>query len=118
MTLSLADMASRVQLSGPQEAEQYILHMIEDREIYATINQKDGMVIFHDNPEKYNDPVMLKHLDEEMRKCIQLDERLRKMDEEIMVNPQYVQKCSGIQDEDLPGTSGILTSGKGPICSM
>lgn len=78
-----------------------------------------------------------------MRKCIQLDERLRKMDEEIMVNPQYVQKvrtckenstlkteiiqvvnsnspfqCSGIQDEDLPGTSGILTSGKGPICSM
>lgn len=29
MTLSLADMASRVQLSGPQEAEQYILHMVK-----------------------------------------------------------------------------------------
>lgn len=118
MTLSLTDMANRVQLAGPKEAEQYILHMIEDGEIYATINQKDGMVIFHDNPEKYNDPNMLKRLDEEMKNCIQLDEKLRRMDEEIMVNPQYVQKCSGIQEEDLPGTTGVLTSGKGPICSM
>ncbi|TKS90152.1 COP9 signalosome complex subunit 3 [Collichthys lucidus] len=52
LTLSLQDMASRVQLSGPQEAEKYVLHMIEDGEIYASINQKDGMVCFHDNPEK------------------------------------------------------------------
>nr|XP_021525430.1 COP9 signalosome complex subunit 3-like isoform X2 [Aotus nancymaae] len=27
LTLSLQDMASRVQLSGPQEAEKYVLHM-------------------------------------------------------------------------------------------
>uniref|UniRef100_A0A8C2HL88 COP9 signalosome complex subunit 3 n=1 Tax=Cyprinus carpio TaxID=7962 RepID=A0A8C2HL88_CYPCA len=37
LTLSLQDMASRVQLSGPQEAEKYVLHMIEDGEIYASI---------------------------------------------------------------------------------
>lgn len=94
MTLSLSDMANRVQLNGPKEAEQYILHMIEDGEIYATINQKDGMVIFHDNSEKYNDPEMLKELDEEMKKCIELNEKLREMDEEIMVNPCYVQKVN------------------------
>lgn len=28
LTLSLQDMASRVQLSGPQEAEKYVLHMV------------------------------------------------------------------------------------------
>jgi len=28
MTLSLSDMASRVQLSGPREAETYILNMV------------------------------------------------------------------------------------------
>ena len=28
MTLSLSDMASRVQLSGPREAEKYILNMV------------------------------------------------------------------------------------------
>uniref|UniRef100_T1ITU9 COP9 signalosome complex subunit 3 n=1 Tax=Strigamia maritima TaxID=126957 RepID=T1ITU9_STRMM len=114
LTLSLSDMANRVQLSGPKEAEQYILHMIEDGEIYATINQKDGMVIFHDNPEKYNSPEMLKCLEEEMRKCIVLDEKLRQMDEEITINSQYVKKCGGVQDDDLPGTSGGMSGGKIP----
>lgn len=28
LTLSLADMANRVQLSGPVEAEKYVLHMV------------------------------------------------------------------------------------------
>ena len=28
MTLSVSDMANRVQLSGPHEAEKYILHMV------------------------------------------------------------------------------------------
>uniref|UniRef100_A0A2K5E123 COP9 signalosome complex subunit 3 n=1 Tax=Aotus nancymaae TaxID=37293 RepID=A0A2K5E123_AOTNA len=66
LTLSLQDMASRVQLSGPQEAEKYVLHMIEDGEIFASINQKDGMVSFHDNPEKYNNPAMLHNIDQEV----------------------------------------------------
>ncbi|GAB5580609.1 COP9 signalosome complex subunit 3 [Prionailurus iriomotensis] len=93
LTLSLQDMASRVQLSGPQEAEKYVLHMIEDGEIFASINQKDGMVSFHDNPEKYNNPAMLHNIDQEMLKCIELDERLKAMDQEITVNPQFVQKA-------------------------
>lgn len=29
-----------------------------------------------------------------MQKCIQLDEKLRDMDREIAVNPQYVQKVN------------------------
>uniref|UniRef100_A0A3Q4HC67 COP9 signalosome complex subunit 3 n=1 Tax=Neolamprologus brichardi TaxID=32507 RepID=A0A3Q4HC67_NEOBR len=101
LTLSLQDMASRVQLSGPQEAEKYVLHMIEDGEIYASINQKDGMVCFHDNPEKYNNPAMLHKIDQEMLKCIQLDEKLKSMDQEITVNPQFVQKSMGSQEDDV-----------------
>uniref|UniRef100_A0AAA9SJX6 COP9 signalosome complex subunit 3 n=6 Tax=Pecora TaxID=35500 RepID=A0AAA9SJX6_BOVIN len=100
LTLSLQDMASRVQLSGPQEAEKYVLHMIEDGEIFASINQKDGMVSFHDNPEKYNNPAMLHNIDQEMLKCIELDERLKAMDQEITVNPQFVQKSMGSQEDD------------------
>lgn len=94
-------MASRVQLSGPQEAEKYVLHMIEDGEIYASINQKDGMVCFHDNPEKYNNPAMLHKIDQEMLKCIELDEKLKSMDQEITVNPQFVQKSMGSQEDDV-----------------
>ncbi|KAL4240060.1 COP9 signalosome complex subunit 3 [Mactra antiquata] len=105
LTLSLTDMANRVRLSGPKEAEKYVLHMIEDGEIYATINQKDGMVRFHDNPEKYNSSRMLLQLDKEMQKCIQLDSKLKEMDNEIAVNPQYVQKSSGMHEDDIPGSS-------------
>uniref|UniRef100_A0A8C9UA48 COP9 signalosome complex subunit 3 n=1 Tax=Scleropages formosus TaxID=113540 RepID=A0A8C9UA48_SCLFO len=101
LTLSLQDMASRVQLSGPQEAEKYVLHMIEDGEIYASINQKDGMVCFHDNPEKYNNPAMLHKIDQEMLKCIELDEKLKAMDQEITVNPQFVQKSMGSQEDEV-----------------
>ncbi|KAL0278381.1 UNVERIFIED_CONTAM: hypothetical protein PYX00_000218 [Menopon gallinae] len=104
LTLSLADVASRVQLSGPAEAEKYILNMIEDGEIFATVNQKDGMVIFHDDPEKYNSPYMLKTLEEEVTACMELDRKIQLMEEEIIVNPQFVKKSCGSQDEDLQGT--------------
>ncbi|XP_021362606.1 COP9 signalosome complex subunit 3-like, partial [Mizuhopecten yessoensis] len=110
LTLSLTDMANRVQLSGPKEAEKYVLHMIEDGEIYATINQKDGMVRFHDNPEQYKSAAVLSQIDKEMQKCMQLDEKLKEMDREIEVNPQYVQKSSGMHEDELPGSS---TKGQG-----
>ncbi|XP_013420972.1 COP9 signalosome complex subunit 3 [Lingula anatina] len=105
LTLSLADMANRVQLATPREAEKYVLHMIEDGEIFATINQKDGMVSFLDNPEKYNSVDMLMQLDQEMQKCIDLDNKLKSMDRDIAVNPQYVQKSAGLHDEDMQPAS-------------
>lgn len=35
-----------------------MLFKIEDDQIYAKITQKDGMVVFLDNKEKYNGPHM------------------------------------------------------------
>lgn len=102
MTLSLTDMASRAHLSTKADAEKYVLHMIEDGEIFATVNQRDDMVTFHDNPEKYNGISMLGKLDEEMKKCMDLDEKLKVMEREISVNPQFVQKSCGLHDEDAP----------------
>ncbi|OAY67946.1 COP9 signalosome complex subunit 3 [Ananas comosus] len=43
LTLSLQDIANAVQLKTPKEAEMHVLRMIQDGEIFATINQKDGM---------------------------------------------------------------------------
>uniref|UniRef100_A0A8C0Y523 COP9 signalosome subunit 3 n=1 Tax=Cyprinus carpio carpio TaxID=630221 RepID=A0A8C0Y523_CYPCA len=77
------------------------LTKIEDGEIYASINQKDGMVCFHDNPEKYNNPAMLHKIDQEMLKCIEVDEKLKSMDQEITVNHQFVQKSMGMQEDDV-----------------
>jgi len=118
LTLSLADMANRVQLSSPQDAEKYVLHMIEDGEIFATINQKDGMVSFHDNPEKFNNVSMLLRLDREMSACISLDEKLREMDREIAVNPQYVQKSSGVHEDDMPASTSAIKAGSSGAYAM
>lgn len=119
VTLSLSDVASRVFLPGPAEAENLVVRMIEDGEIFAAVNQKDGMVVFLDNPEKYNSAKMFKKLEEQvsqlcdlcqphylfilhtnyvsfifiqMKLCMAADEQLRKMDQEIAVNPKYIQK--------------------------
>lgn len=77
------------------------LFQIEDGEIFASINQKDGMVVFLDDSEKYNSPMMLLKIEEEMSNCIELDRQIQKMEEEILVNPQYVKKAFGAQEEDI-----------------
>ena len=46
ITLSLADMATKVKLPSAKEAEAYMLNMIRDGEIFATINQKDGKLLY------------------------------------------------------------------------
>lgn len=50
---------------------------IEDGEIYASINQKDGMVCFHDNPEKYNNPAMLHKIDQEVSPSLSVHSGVR-----------------------------------------
>ncbi|KAF7284973.1 hypothetical protein GWI33_012754 [Rhynchophorus ferrugineus] len=105
LTLSLTDVASRVGLPGPADAEKHILHMIENGKIYAAINQRDGMVVFRDEPDKYSGPQVLKTLEEELALCMELDNRILCMDEEIQVNPQYVKKTSGLQDDEQPSKS-------------
>ncbi|XP_022904101.1 COP9 signalosome complex subunit 3 isoform X2 [Onthophagus taurus] len=105
LTLSLSDVASRVGLPGPADAEKYILHMIEDEQIYATINQKDGMVVFRDEPDKYSGPDVLKNLETQLSLCMELDRQILSMDEEIQVNPQYVKKASGMQEDEQPSKS-------------
>ncbi|XP_065057189.1 COP9 signalosome complex subunit 3-like [Rhopilema esculentum] len=110
ITLSLSDMATRVKLENAQEAESYLLEMIEDGEIHATIDQKDGMVKFHDSAERYDSSTVVMKIDEEIRKCMILDEKLQKMDREISVNPQYVQKVVGLQQLDDPSKGDELMS--------
>eukprot|EP00794_Sanderia_malayensis_P019975 gene19975-21933_t len=108
LTLSLSDMALRVKLQSAREAENYLLEMIEAGEIHATIDKKDDMVKFHDSLDGHETTAMLQRIDKEMRKCIQLDEKLQQMDREILVNPQFVQKLVGLAQLDEPGKADDL----------
>ena len=46
MTLSLEDVASRVGMNSPAEAERQLVSMIEEGSIFARISQKDGKLIY------------------------------------------------------------------------
>lgn len=87
LTLSLIDVANKVHLNGPNEAEKYILDMIKSGEIFASINQKDGMVVFKNDPEKYNTPEMFERIQMDITQVMELNKQIIKMEEEIKLNP-------------------------------
>uniref|UniRef100_A0A0E0LQQ4 COP9 signalosome complex subunit 3 n=1 Tax=Oryza punctata TaxID=4537 RepID=A0A0E0LQQ4_ORYPU len=92
LTLSLEDIASSVQLNTPKEAEMHVLRMIEDGEIHATINQKDGMVSFHEDPEQYKSCEMVEHIDSSIQRLMALSKKLSSIDENISCDPAYLMK--------------------------
>ncbi|KAI5651120.1 hypothetical protein M9H77_37125 [Catharanthus roseus] len=92
LTLSLQDIANTVELSGPKEAEMHVLQMIQDGEIYATINQKDGMVRFLEDPEQYKTCRMIEHIDSSIQRIMTLSKKLGAVDELMSCDPAYLAK--------------------------
>lgn len=92
LTLSLEDIASSVQLNTPKEAEMHVLRMIEDGEIHATINQKDGMVSFNEDPEQYKSSEMVEHIDSSIQRLMALSKKLTSIDENISCDHAYLAK--------------------------
>jgi COP9 signalosome complex subunit 3 len=95
LTLSLQDIAVSVKLPGPADAERAVLKMIEAGEIFATINQRDGMVSFSEDPERFNNNHMMQQIDNQINKVVTLERKLRAVDDAISITPAYVQKTSG-----------------------
>ncbi|MBA0799725.1 hypothetical protein Gohar_010222 [Gossypium harknessii] len=93
LTLSLQDIANRVQLNSPKEAEMHVLQMIKDGEIYATINQKDGMVRFLEDPEQYKTCEMIEHIDSSIQRLMTLSKKLNGVDELMSCDPLYLLKA-------------------------
>lgn len=58
------------------------------------------MVEFHDNPEKYDSLQMYKMIEEQINKCMCLNEKLKLLDQDIAINPKYIQKMRN-NDGDL-----------------
>lgn len=62
--------------------------MVKTGEIFATVNQKDGMVVFRDNPQKYNTPEMFSNIQSDISQIMELNKQIVKMEEQIKLNPQ------------------------------
>ncbi|XP_041996171.1 COP9 signalosome complex subunit 3-like isoform X1 [Salvia splendens] len=92
LTLSLQDIANTVQLNSPKEAEMHVLQMIQEGDIYATINQKDGMVRFLEDPEQYKTCEMIERLDFSIQRIMRLSKKLTTMNEVMSCDPSYLGK--------------------------
>lgn len=105
LTMSFENVARRVHLETAMVAHQYVLHMIEDGEICASINERDNMVSFNDNSQHYNNSQVT--LEDQILEVMWLEKRLKGMDKDILLSPLYVQKMAGVCDEDGPVGSGV-----------
>lgn len=65
---------------------------IEDGEINANINQRDGMVEFKEDPELYNSNKTMQQLNETIQRCIVLSTKVKEVDDVISLTPQYIFK--------------------------
>ncbi|KAL6507269.1 COP9 signalosome complex subunit 3 [Orobanche gracilis] len=92
LTLSLQDIATIVQLNSPKVAEMHVLQMIQEGEIYATINQKDGMVRFLEDPEQYKTCGMIEHVDCSIQRIMMLSKKLTTMNEMLSCDLSYLGK--------------------------
>jgi COP9 signalosome complex subunit 3 len=94
LTFSLQDIATSVNLGSAKDAEKQVIKMIENGDIFATINQKDGMVSFHEDAEQYDTSRMTTAIDQQIQKVIEIGKKVRNTDETIASNPAYIQKTS------------------------
>jgi len=121
LTLSLKAIAEHVGLKDVKVAEHLVLQMIEDGEIFASINQRDGMVQFHEDAEEYNTNNTLVLLDSEIQKCKVLSRKVQALDDKIALSQAYIYKtqvagqrgAAGGFDDDVYDMGGFGLSGKG-----
>lgn len=99
LILPLAEIAERADLPSAAEAEQHVLRMIEDGAIYATINHREGTVSFQEHPEHFDSSSAVAQLDQKIKEAEDLDRRLRKLDQELQLDPRFIKKnLSGAAD--------------------
>eukprot|EP00611_Tribonema_gayanum_P017609 TRINITY_DN3034_c1_g1_i5.p1 TRINITY_DN3034_c1_g1~~TRINITY_DN3034_c1_g1_i5.p1 ORF type:complete len:265 (-),score=124.94 TRINITY_DN3034_c1_g1_i5:360-1154(-) len=100
ITLSLQDIATKVGLSGPEEAEAHILRMVELKLITARIEHLPGGTVgsatvhFADEAEDEATADALARLQGELKATLALAARVRAVDAALSVDPAYVTHAS------------------------
>lgn len=94
LTLSLTDIKEGVKLTSDSEAEQRVLRMIENGELFATINQIDKVVSFTEDPDEYNTTEMVNRMHEHVDNAMRLNERIARMDEALLCDPAFIARTN------------------------
>mmetsp|Transcript_32961 Transcript_32961/g.51098 ORF Transcript_32961/g.51098 Transcript_32961/m.51098 type:complete len:420 (-) Transcript_32961:34-1293(-) len=105
ITLSLHDIAKGVQLESADIAEKYMLRMIEQGKICATINLQDGMVNFEESSHSYSGE-QTAELHKQIQKSIGLSRRLDGLRKEMKQSNEYAQKKAHQAQHKTPSGPG------------
>jgi len=108
LTLSLKNIADVARIMDVREVERRVLSMIRKGQVFAKINQKDGMVSFSENPTQYNGTSNLTYLDTSIHSVIDIEKNIRRMDEKISTSHQYIQKVLQSERGSVPVYSGDI----------
>lgn len=57
--------------------------MIESGDVHAKIDERDGMVRFLEDPERYDDAMTADRMDEQIRRSIQLATKLQSVNDNV-----------------------------------
>jgi len=94
VTLSLGDIGEQVKLGDAAQAKKRVLDMIEGNMIVATIDEQMGMVSFDTEPDKTSSQQLLLRLTAQIQTSMELNNKLRAVDEQMSASPAYLSKVS------------------------
>eukprot|EP00287_Rhodomonas_sp_CCMP768_P007086 CAMPEP_0196729700 /NCGR_PEP_ID=MMETSP1091-20130531/10007_1 /TAXON_ID=302021 /ORGANISM="Rhodomonas sp., Strain CCMP768" /LENGTH=421 /DNA_ID=CAMNT_0042072615 /DNA_START=171 /DNA_END=1432 /DNA_ORIENTATION=- len=106
VTLSLADIAEQVSLPDAAHVKAEILDMIDKGQLVATIDEEKGMVSFDAEPEKTNSQQLLHKLVSEIQVSLDLNDKLRQVQDSIGASQAYLVKVSQQERQSRWGEPG------------
>ena len=109
MTLSLQDIATSVGLSGPAEAEKYLVLMSDKylgfEPISVKIDQLSGMATFDENQDSHSTPEITTQMMLYIKQSEELSNEIRKLQRAVITSHEYVSRVNAVA-----GTHGSLSS--------
>uniref|UniRef100_A0A061R588 COP9 signalosome complex subunit 3 n=1 Tax=Tetraselmis sp. GSL018 TaxID=582737 RepID=A0A061R588_9CHLO len=94
LTLSLQGIAEACDLDSPEVAEDYILQMVGKGEIFASIDERGGMVSFEEDPEQYRSAKVAALIDARIKSSIVIDQKLAEANNAIRCDPAYLSRLA------------------------
>jgi len=104
LTLSLRHIAENVSLPTAEVAEQHILRMIDSGEIFAQIDDEQGMVRFEEDADAADSPHLMAKLDQQISLSIKLAEKVQALNFKVSCDKQLLKKMeNSSQQWDVGG---------------
>jgi len=124
LTLSLDAVVENVSLKDKAEVERRVLRLVEEGQLFASINQKESYIGFQEKDGEYVSPEMVAFLDKQIKNTITVHQKVVGLDRHIEGSDKYATKLlqsekgggmsmmGGFEDEMMMGSFGGAIFGR------